>query len=154
MLKWTIWLKEKTMKKLMILFVMVALIEIVFVGMAKAADPNMPHRPRFDPNTIRGRVVVDKDANGVIISIKVENKRWGDWQVVLDEKGRQLAELDGKTVAVKGKEEIKGNVKWLVVESFQQLKRPEGRPGHGQDPNRPRRPMRPRGEPRPEQGQK
>jgi hypothetical protein len=123
------------MKKLMILLVMAAMVNFAIVGVSKAADPNMP---KFDPNAIRGKVAVVKDASGAITSIKIENKRRGDWNVVLDEKGKELAQMDGKYVHVTGKEETKDGQKWVTVESYKELKRPEGRRGYG-DPNQMRR---------------
>ena len=124
------------MKKLIIMFVMAAIIEFAFVGVCQAADPNMP---KFDPNAIRGRVLVEKDANSIITAVKLENRRRGNWNIVLDEKGKELAEtMANKIVTITGTEETKDGVKWLTVETFTELKRSEGRRGHG-DPNQFRR---------------
>ena len=125
-----------------ILFIIAALVGFTFVDVAKAADPNRPQRPQFDPNAIRGRVLVEKDAEGVVTSIKIENRRRGNWNVVLDEKGKELAQMENKIVHVVGKVEDKDGQKWVTVESFTEMKRPQ-RPGF--DPNRPGRPQRPGG---------
>ncbi|MFA5291816.1 MAG: hypothetical protein WC496_02130 [Phycisphaerae bacterium] len=126
------------MKKLITLILMVAVVGFVFVGVSKAADPNMPKRPMFDPNAIRGRVVVEKDADGAVTAVKIEHPRRGIWNVVLDAKGKELGEtMANKIVVVKGTVETKDGVKWVTVESYTEMKRPQRRPG---DPNMPRRP--------------
>jgi hypothetical protein len=128
------------MKKLVILFVMAAIVEFAFVGAATAADPNMPKKMPFDPNAVRGRVLVEKDANGVITSVKIQNRRFGDWNVVLDEKGKELAgTMANKFVHVEGKVETKDGAKWVTIESYKEVKRQQGRPG---DPNHMPRPGR------------
>jgi len=124
------------MKKLITLTLMIAVVGVVFVGVSKAADPNMPERPKFDPNAVRGRVVVEKDANGVVTSAKVENRRNGPWNIVLDAKGLELAQLANKIVMVEGTVETKDGAKWVTVESYTEMKRPQKRPG---DPNMPQR---------------
>jgi len=135
------------MKKLIALVLMVSMVAFVFVDVSRAADPNMPKRPMFDPNAIRGMVVVEKDANGVITAVKVENRRRGTWNVVLDAKGKELGEtMANKLVTVIGKETTKDDQKWLTVGKYTEMKRPEGYGGPG-DPNRPRRPGGPGGPP-------
>ncbi|OHB56720.1 MAG: hypothetical protein A2Y12_12740 [Planctomycetes bacterium GWF2_42_9] len=125
------------MKKLLILFVMAAIVELAFVNVSLAADPNMPKRMPFDPNAIRGRVLVEKDANGVVTAVKIQSRRTlGDYNVVLDEKGKELADtMASRIVQVEGKVEEKDGVKWLTIESYKELRRPQGRPG---EPNMPR----------------
>ncbi|MEN6385431.1 MAG: hypothetical protein ABFD79_09545 [Phycisphaerales bacterium] len=132
------------MKKLTILFVMAAMVNFMLVGVSKAADPNKPNRPMFDPNAIRGKVEVVKDANGTITSMKILNKRRGDWNVVLNDKAKELAqELEGRIVEITGTQETKDGQKWVTIESYKQMRRPEPRRGYG-DPNQmPRRPERP-----------
>lgn len=116
------------MKKMVVLLVLAAM--VYCVGVTKAADPNMPQRPHFDPNAIIGRVVVEKDASGAVKAVTIENKRRGDWKVVLDAKGKELGTtMDEKFVKVEGKVETKDGAKWVTVESFTEIKRPQGRPG-------------------------
>jgi len=125
------------MKKLIAFTLVVVMVQFLFVGISKAAEPNAP---RFDPNTFRGRVVVTKDANGVITSAKLESRRRGTWNIVFDEKGKELAEkMADKFVAVTGTVTTKDNEKWLTVEKYTEFQRPQGPHGPG-DPNHPRAP--------------
>ncbi|MCE5341473.1 MAG: hypothetical protein LLF92_10190 [Planctomycetaceae bacterium] len=124
------------MKKTIIMSVMVAIL-LGFAGFAKAAEPNKPvrpQRPHFDPNAIVGKVEVTQDANGAVTSVKIKGRRNGDFNVVLDEKGKELAAMADKFVRVTGKKETKDGVQWLTVETIQEIKR--ARPA---DPNQIRR---------------
>jgi hypothetical protein len=146
------------MKKLIMLTLVTAMVEFLFVGISiaaepnapklpksRAAEPNAPKLPRFDPNTFRGIIVVAKDANGVIKSVKLENRRLGTFNIVLDEKGKELGEkMADKFVVITGKETTKGNEKWLTVEKYSEMQRPPmGQHGQG-EPNRPGKPRGPR----------
>lgn len=134
------------MKKLAILVFTAAVLG--FVGISKAADPNMPDRPRFDPNTIRGRVIVEKDADGNITAAKLESRRHGTYNIVLDEKGKELAEkMADKFVAVTGTVQTQDDQQWLTVEKYTEMRIPQRR--GPDDHNRPRRPRGPRGPDRP-----
>jgi hypothetical protein len=126
------------MKKLIMLTLMVAMVEFLFVGISRAEEPNAP---KFDPNMFRGKIVVVKDANGVITAVKLENKRRGTFNIVLDEKGKELGEkMADKFVEITGKETTKDNEKWLTVEKYSEMQKPPmGRHGRG-EPNRPGRP--------------
>jgi hypothetical protein len=134
------------MKKLIMLTLVAAMVEFLFVDTSRAAEPNAPKFPKFDPNTMfRGRIVVAKDANGVITSVKLENRRRGTFNIVLDEKGKELGEkMADKFVEITGKETTKDNEKWLTVEKYSEIQPPPmGRHGPG-EPNRPDRPRGPR----------
>jgi len=122
-----------------------AMVEFLFVGISGAAEPNAPKLPKFDPNTFRGIIIVAKDVNGVITSVKLENRRRGTFNIVLDEKGKELGEkMADKFVEITGKETTKDNEKWLTVEKYSEMQRPPmGRHGPG-EPNRPGRPGGPR----------
>ena len=115
------------------------MVEFVCIGVSKAEEPNAP---KFNPNVFRGMVVVVKDANGIITAVKLVNRRRGTFSVVLDAKGKELAEkMADKLVEITGKETTKDNEKWLTVETYSEMQRPMHRPG---DPNRPHRPDGPR----------
>jgi hypothetical protein len=130
------------MKKLIMLTLVAAMVEFLFVGISRAEEPNAP---KFDPNTFRGKIVVVKDANGVITAVTLENRRRGTFNIVLDEKGKELGEkMADKFVEITGKETTKDNEKWLTVEKYSEKgKPPMGRHGPG-EPNRPDRPRGPR----------
>ena len=102
-----------------------------------AVEPNAPAK-KAEAITVKGRLFVIKDSNGVIKSVTVETYKTGTTKttnIVLDAKGKELAEkLAGKPVEVTGIESTKGSDKWLTVEKFSELqKRP--RDPHG--PNTP-----------------
>jgi hypothetical protein len=142
-LRRVIQIRKLKMKKLITLTLMAAMVEFLFVNISMAAEPNAP---RFDPNMFRGRIVVAKDANGVITSVKLENRRRGTFNIVLDEKGKELGEkMADKFVEITGKETTKGDEKWLTVEKYSEIERPQGQHGQG-EPNRPHRPGGPREE--------
>jgi hypothetical protein len=128
------------MKKLIMLTLMAAMVEFLFVGISRAEEPNAP---KFDPNMFRGRIVVAKDVNGVITAVKLENRRRGTFNIVLDEKGKELGEkMADKFVEITGKETTKDNEKWLTVEKYSEMQKP---PMGRHDPGEPNRPDRPRG---------
>jgi hypothetical protein len=141
------------MKKLAILVIMAAVLG--FVGVARAEKPSHPrfdpNRPGFDPNTIRGRVIVEKDADGNITAAQLESRRHGTYNIVLDEKGKELAvKMADKFAAVTGKIETKDDQQWLTVEKYSEMQMPQRR--GPDDPNRPRRPRGPRGPGGPDEG--
>ncbi len=97
-----------------------------------AVEPNAPAK-KAEAVTVRGRLIVIKDANGVIMSVKVESKRPEPKTVniVLDAKGKELAEkMAGKPVEVTGVESTKGSETWMTVEKYGEVQRPgPGGPG-------------------------
>jgi hypothetical protein len=134
----------------------------IIINLAKVAGPNDANKPAKEPNapkanivlrlavepnapakkaeaiTIRGRLIVIKDANGVIMSVIIESKRPEPKtiNIVLDAKGKELAEkMAGKPVEVTGVESTKGGEKWLTVEKFGEVQRPTpGGPGGPKPP--------------------
>ena len=97
-----------------------------------AAEPNAAPAPKEGAVTVRGRLIVVKDANGVITSVKVESRGpGGTHNIVLDAKGKELAaKMEGKRVEVTGVESTKNNEKWLTVEKYAEMQRPvPGGPG-------------------------
>jgi len=123
------------MKKIVALSLMVAVVGFIFVSVSQA-EPNMP---KFDPNAIRGRVVVTLNDSGTVTAVKIENRKQGGWNVVLDAKGLELAQAANKMVSVEGTVATQDGEKWVTVESYTEMKRPQGRGGHrhGGDPNGP-----------------
>jgi hypothetical protein len=89
-------------------------------------------------------VIVEKDADGNITAARLESRRCGTCNIVLDEKGKELAEkMADKFVAVTGTVETKDDQQWLTVEKYTEMQSPQRRLD---DPNRPRRPRGPRGD--------
>lgn len=133
------------MKKMIMLTLVAAMVEFSFVGISRAAEPNAPKLPKLDPNMFRGKIVVVKDANGVITAVKLESRRRGTFNIVLDAKGKELGEkMADKLVEITGKETTKNNEKWLTVEKYIEMQRPQmGQHGQG-EPNRPGKPRGPR----------
>ncbi|HPS54279.1 MAG TPA: hypothetical protein PLP05_01645 [Sedimentisphaerales bacterium] len=130
------------MKKLMLVLA-VAVIGFVFVSITKAEDPNAPkakdpNAPKVeDPNSqkaelkIIGKVIVVKDANGVVTAVKLENKKLGLYNVVLDEKGKEIgAKMEGKIIAAKAIESVQDEAKWLTVKAYRELPRRNGKDGN------------------------
>jgi hypothetical protein len=69
--------------------------------------------------------VVVKNAEGVITEVKLENRRLGIYNVVLDAKGKELGEkMADKHVVVKGTVAEKDGKKWITVESYTEIQRP------------------------------
>jgi hypothetical protein len=131
------------MKKLIMLAVM---IEFVFVGISNAQDPN--HHHKFDPNMFVGRVIVTKDTKGVVTAVQFESRRRGTYNIVLDAKGKELAEkMADKMVVITGTVAAKNNENWLTVEKYNELQRPPHHRHDPGDPNRPHDPNRPDGPP-------
>ena len=106
---------------------------LAIVSNVMAADANSPKgTPKEKPkdNPIIGIVTVVKDNDGNITEIKVKVHRELIYQVVLDEKGIEL----GKTMAerrarIEGTVDIKGDVHWLTVKTFGEVKaKPAARP--------------------------
>lgn len=115
------------MKKLAVLVLLVAVVGVTSVCLADANDPNTP---KAKQKPFIGKVVVVKDAEGVITAVQIENRKLGKYNVVLDEKGKELGEkMEGKLVAVKGVESVNDEEKWITVESYREIQRAKGRDG-------------------------
>lgn len=92
----------------------------------KAKESNAP-AAKERVVAVRGRLIVVKDANGIIASVKLESRRPEPRtiNIVLDAKGKELTEkMAGKPVEVMGMETTKNNEKWLTVEKYTKVKRP------------------------------
>jgi hypothetical protein len=116
-----VFLKDFNMKKLILLAVLAG---FLFVSAAMARDPNDPNAPAKEPR-FRGKVAVVKNAEGVIAEVKLESRRLGTFDIVLDAKGKELGEkMAGKNVVIKGTVVDRGGKKWLTVESYKEIQRP------------------------------
>ena len=74
--------------------------------------------------TLCGYLLTIEDGNGVVKSVKlIVAGRDEDvtYQVTLDDRGKKIAELDGKDVKATGSVITKDNVKWLTVDSFKEV---------------------------------
>jgi hypothetical protein len=114
------------MKNRITLMLVIAAIGAIFVSTSQAER----NRPRFDPNAIMGRVLVTLNDSGTVTAVKIENRRGGSWNVVLDAKGIALAKEANKFVKVEGTVATKDGEKWVTVTSFTEMQRPAGRGGH------------------------
>ena len=117
------------MKKRLIALVAVCMI-LAVVSNAMAADPNQPKGPpkekSKDTKLVIGVVTVMKDNDGNFTEIKVKATKELIYQVVLDEKGIELGKtMADKRARIEGTIEKKGNVEWLTVKTFGDL-RPRG----------------------------
>ena len=100
------------MKKTVVL-VTLCLFAAFVVSSVCAAEP-----AKEPVKTVIGTVMVVKDANGVKeIMLHAQAMKYS---IVLDEKGKELASLDGKKVKVVGIVEMKGKVEWIKVQKFEE----------------------------------
>ena len=114
------------MKKLITLTLVIALVAFLSVSFAKAADANAP---KAESVTIKGKISVTKDANGVITAVKLHSMMKGMIMITLDAMGKELGEkMDGKTVEATGVETAKDNEKWLTVEKYTEVQKPAEKP--------------------------
>ena len=122
-------------KQLMTLVGVVAVCMVLaVVSNVMAADANQPKgtpkEKSNDNKLVIGIVTVVKDNDGNITEIKVKAHRELIYQVVLDEKGKELGKtMADKSARIEGSIEIKGNVHWLTVKTFSEPKaNPEAKP--------------------------
>jgi hypothetical protein len=104
---------------------------LAIVSNVIAADANQPkHTPKETPkekskdtSLVIGIVTIVKDNDGNFTEIKVTAHKELVYQVVLDEKGKELGKtmLD-KRARIEGLIETKGKVQWLTVKTFSELK--------------------------------
>ena len=125
-------------QRLMALVVAVAVCMMLAVlSNVMAADANQPKEtPKDSPKEkskdlmlVIGTVTIVKDKDENITEIKVTAHKDLVYKVVLDEKGIDL----GKTVVdkrarIEGFIETKGNVQWLTVKTFSEVRRVETKP--------------------------
>jgi hypothetical protein len=94
------------------------------VSNALAADPNQPKEPPQKKEVVVvGVVSVVKDKDNNITEVKTKTARDLTYQITLDDKGTDLGKtMAGKRVRIIGTVETKGEVKWLTVLKFNELK--------------------------------
>jgi hypothetical protein len=112
------------MKKLMVLVVLcliAAIVVPVFAADKPAADKGKPAAAAAKEETLKGKVMVVKDKEGKVTEVMLHV---GDvkYMVTLNEEGKKLEALDGKEVKATGKVHSKGEVKWITVEKFEEVK--------------------------------
>ncbi len=105
-------------------------IMLAIVSNVMAADANQPKgTPKEKSKEISlviGIVTVTKDNDGNFTEIKVTAHKELIYKVVLDEKGIELGKtMADKRARIEGTIEKKGNVEWLTVKTFGDL-RPRG----------------------------
>ena len=117
------------MKKYAMLLVGVVAVCLLLglVSNAMGADANQPKQtPKEAPkdnNLVIGIVTVVKDNDGNFTEIKVTATKELIYQVVLDEKGKELGKtMADKRARIEGLIEIKGKVQWLTVKTFSNQK--------------------------------
>ncbi len=94
------------------------------VSNAPAADPNQPKEPPKNKEVVVvGTVSVVKDKDNNITEVKVKTARGLTYQITLDDNGKELGKtMADKRVRLTGTVETKGEIKWLTVLKFSELK--------------------------------
>ncbi len=97
---------------------------LAVVSNVMAADVNQPKGKSNDSNSlVIGIVTVVKGNDGNITEIKVTAHRELIYKVVLDAKGIELGKtMADKRARIEGIIEKKGDVQWLTVKMFSDLK--------------------------------
>lgn len=108
--------------------VVIVCILLAIVSNAMAADANQPKAK--DTSLVIGIVNVVKNNDGNIAEIKVVTHKDLVYRVVLDAKGIELGKIMAdKRARIEGIIEKKGDVEWLTVKTFGDLKaRPKPTP--------------------------
>lgn len=119
---------RKELAGLVIAAVILAL--VVPAGSIWAADANKPKEPNTPPKnvaiTVKGKVVVTKDAKSNITSVKLMGNKDVTYEVTLDAKGKELAStMAHKMVEITGILSVKDGTKWLTAEKYTEVQKPE-----------------------------
>ena len=111
-------------KRLMAMVGVVAVcVLLAVVSNVMAADANQPKEKSKDNNLVIGIVTIVKDNDGNIAEIKVTAHKELIYKVVLDEKGIELGKtMADKRVRIEGTIEKKGEVQWVTVKTFSEVK--------------------------------
>jgi len=117
-------------KKLIMLTLIAAMVMFLSVSFAKAADANAPKAaPKAETVTIKGKIMVTKDAEGKITAVKLQSRKKGMYSITLNAMGKELGEkMGGKRVEVTGMEMTKDDEKWLTVEKYTEVIKPAEKP--------------------------
>jgi len=111
-------------KQLMALAGVVAVCMLLaIVSNVMAADANQPKGTPKEKSSgdklVQGTVIVVKDNDGNITEIKVQAHKEVIYQVVLDEKGKELGKAMADRMArIEGSVETKDKTLWLTVKTF------------------------------------
>jgi hypothetical protein len=110
------------MKKLIVL-VTLCLIAAIVVPVFAADKPatGKPSVAAAKEETLKGKVMVVKDKDGKVTEVMIHVGEV-KYMVTLNEEGKKLEALDGKEVKATGKVHSKGEVKWITVEKFEEVK--------------------------------
>jgi hypothetical protein len=110
---------------------------LAVVSNVMAADANQPKGKSNDSNSlVIGIVTVVKGNDGNITEIKVTAHRELAYKVVLDAKGIELGKtMADKRARIEGTIEKKGDVQWLTVKTFSELKPRIGAPPKQNQPS-------------------
>jgi hypothetical protein len=105
-------------RKLVIVLGVAAVFMAANVFAAGTEPTEKPKKPEHPVVPVEGTVSVTKDANSVITSIKLTTASKIVYNVTIDEKGKELATLDGKEVKAKCIITEKDGQKWAKVVEF------------------------------------
>jgi hypothetical protein len=106
---------------LVTLLLIAAIVVPVFAADKPAAGK--PAAPAAKEQTLTGKVMVVKDKEGKVTEVMLHVGEV-KYMVTLNEEGKKLEALDGKEVKAMGMVHAKGEVKWLTVKSFEEVKAP------------------------------
>lgn len=101
----------------------------VFAADANAPKPKKAEAPSAPAVvSLEGTLNVVKDANKVVTSITLATTSKVVYHVTLDEKGKELGNLEGKEVKVKCVVSEKDGQKWIQVHEYQQVEKKKETP--------------------------
>jgi hypothetical protein len=87
-------------------------------GLLSACDSG-PKPP--EERTIRGQAVVEKASDGTITAIRVKAvKRSRVYNIDVDEKGKQLADMVGRDLVITGMYERRNDERWMTVKEVKE----------------------------------
>jgi hypothetical protein len=93
-----------------------AMVGFVFAVGAQAKEKDMTMGKEV---TVKGKVEATKDAAGTVTDVKIKSMM-KTYEVTLDPKGMELAQMDGKHIEATGTVTKQGKEHWLTVTNFQE----------------------------------